>query len=124
MNGVQITTPQLGFSADNVSLSSLARAIPSCRFMFIFQLPATIFFLIFLFFFKSWYIILDLSLRLTHDVHAQSLSANVSRNSGTTNHDTIHAMRSAVRLVGILPISDLLIAMLVIISSGRALWLH
>src|SRR5574344_992846 len=124
MNGVQITTPQLGFSADNVSLSSLARAIPSCRFMFIFQLPATIFFLIFLFFFKSLYIILDSSLCLTHDVHAHSLSASVSRNSGMTNHDNIHAMLPDTWFWGIMPIAECCMSTLVMLSSGSALWLH
>src|SRR3712207_1443491 len=46
MNGVQITTSQLGLSACSASLISFAKATPSCRFSFIFQLPATIFFLI------------------------------------------------------------------------------
>ena len=55
MNGVQMITPQFCLLLLRVSLSSFARAIPSCKFMFIFQLPATIFFLIFLSFKKLIY---------------------------------------------------------------------
>ena len=46
MKGVAITTSHLGLMTN--CLSSVASATPSCRFLFIFQLPATIFFLIYL----------------------------------------------------------------------------
>ena len=123
MNGVQMMTPQLGFSAVSVSLSSFARAIPSCRFMFIFQLPATIFFLIF-FRFKSLYILVCLSLFLTNLDHAQSLSASVRRSSGSTNHVMMDSTRLAVVSSGCRPSSMRSSLSVSWYSSGRRLWLH
>ena len=125
MNGVQITTSQFGFSATNASLISFARATPSCRFMFIFQLPATIFFLIFLFFLKVDNILFEFSFFLIHAPQAQSRSAMVRSTSGMTNQEMMPAIFLAALTSGILPIS--------VFSSGlparsailgRSLWLH
>ena len=90
MNGVQITTSQLGLFTVSVSFSSLANAKPSCRFIFIFQLPATIFFLIFIFFLKSLlYNLFDCSLSLIQRLQAHILSAIESRIKGNKYHKKI-----------------------------------
>ena len=105
-------TSQFGLSATNASLISLARATPSCRFMFIFQLPATIFFLIFLFFLKVDNILFEFSFFLIQAPHAQSRSA-------------MAAIFLAALTSGILPISVFsrgLPARSAIL--GRSLWLH
>src|SRR5574344_80317 len=124
MNGVQITTPQLGFSAFNVSFNSFAKAIPSCRFMFIFQLPATIFFLIFLLFIKSLYILFFLSLFLTHFDQAHILSAKVSTTRGKMNQSIIFIILPGMESEGTCPTSTFSSLPLRSYSSGRLLWLH
>ena len=122
-------TSQLGFSAVSVSLSSLARASPSCRFMFIFQLPATIFFLIVVsfLFVIIWVVLFLLFLRrLTHFVHIHVRSAKERSASGSTNQSSSRVIFPGTESCGICPIS--------LCSSGidsrsgsicgRLLWLH
>ena len=120
INGVQMTTPQLGLSAFSVSLSSFARAMPSWRFMFIFQLPATIFFLIIFFPFINGLLLTFLS----HLLHAQRRSAMVSIISGSTNHSSSLAILPGTLSPGIRPVSLSSRRFVSCCSLGRRLWLH
>src|SRR3712207_6562153 len=126
MKGVQITTSQLGLSAVIASLISFASAIPSCRFMFIFQLPATIFFLIVVFFIKIS-VRIDCYCRFLNFkylVHAHIRSASVSKKSGSRKISIIFMTLLAVELSGCRPISNWAKGLSVIVSRGRLLWLH
>ena len=117
-------TSQLGLSAAKASFTSFAKARPSCRFRFIFQLPATIFFLIFLFFFKSVYSLLRFLCFFIHLVHAHRRSAKVSKNSGNTNQSTILVMRVVTLVGSILPMLSLFSGAFSVSCLGKALWLH
>ena len=81
INGVQMITSQLGFSLANASFSSFAKAIPSWRVLFIFQFPATMFFLILFSLFKGLIKLLFRSLR-----RITSTSTPSTSNNGITNH--------------------------------------
>ena len=122
---MQMMTPQFGFSAVSVSLSSFARAIPSCRFMFIFQLPATIFFLMLFFVLRCLICCCGFTLfLLIHFVHAHVRSARVSIVSGSMNHSmTSSTFCDAGR---VLSCSDCSLSgdTSGSLMSGRALWLH
>ena len=87
MNGVQMTTSQFGLSAAKAAFNSVAKATPSCKFRFIFQLPATIFFLI-SFLFKRLIILFLCFIRLYILLPTHIRSANTSTNRGTRNHRT------------------------------------
>ena len=117
-------TSQLGFSATSASLISLARATPSCRLRFIFQLPATIFFLIFFLFFKRLNILLLSCLFLIHFVHAQSRSAIVRAMSGTKNVSSTMSRRSGVLSFCAFPMGNCSSGAVRSSVCGSALWLH
>ena len=123
INGVQITTPQLGLSALSVSLSSFARAIPSCRFMFIFQLPATIFFLMFLRFNKL-YNLFDSFFFLIQRLQAHKRSATVSTSRGSTYQSSMVSIFVGTESSGIVPNSSFSNGLFSMYSSGNLLWLH